>query len=64
MDLNAAIYGNGRPPPPFGLVTISPPHLAEYEARRLFHGRDWRRIKREIRKAVNAARGNQHQGVR
>lgn len=63
-DLNDILYGNGIPPLPLGLVTISPQHLAEYEARRHFFGRDRRRIKREVRKAVEVARRNQLQGRR
>lgn len=61
-ELDEFLFGNGRPRPPMGIIVVAPVALAIYEANRLFYGRNWRRIKREVRKAETRARRAQPQG--
>lgn len=53
---NSFMYGDGKPPEASGLLLCAPIEFAIYNAAREFHGRDWRRIKRETRKAELKAR--------
>lgn len=50
-DLESFLYGDGPLRPASGILLVAPVAFAIYEAERIFYGRNWRRIKREVRKA-------------
>jgi len=52
LAISTLMYGDGKPPPAAGLILCSPQFLAIYNAERDFYGRNWRRVKREVRKAL------------
>ncbi len=51
-DIGTLLYGDGKPPPAQGIIVCSPFFLSAYNVERDFYGRDWRRLKREHRKAA------------
>lgn len=52
MSIHA--YDDGRKPLLMGIAMLSPVIAAELKARIDFYGRDRRRVKREVRKAISS----------